>query len=67
MEPTYEELNGLWAAAIECEGIDGLATETLLALYDARMRKFSWRGKDECNMRFSLNRYLEHRGCDLRA
>lgn len=62
MEPTYDELNRLWTAAIECEGIGGASMETLRALYDARMKKFSWVGKEECNLRFALDGYLEHRG-----
>lgn len=66
-EPTYDELDRLWTAAIECEGIGGSSMETLHALYEARMRKFSWKGKDECNLRFSLNRYLKHRGYDTCA
>ena len=62
MEPTYEELNRLWTAAIECEGIGGSSMETLAALYEARMKKFSWVGKEECRLRFALDAYLEHRG-----
>lgn len=61
MEPTAEELNRLWTAAIECEGIGGSSMETLYELYEARMQKFTWVGP-ECSLRVAIDRYLEHRG-----
>lgn len=61
-EPTADELNSLWIAAIECAGIGGSSMETLHALYEARMKKFSWVGENECNLRLALDAYLEYRG-----
>lgn len=61
-EPTADELNSLWTAAIECEGIGGSSMETLHALYDARVKKFSWVGTYEIGLMFSLDNYLEYRG-----
>lgn len=61
-EPTSDELSRLWTAAIECEGIGGSSMETLYELYEARIKKFTWVGKRECDLRVALDRYLEHRG-----
>ncbi len=60
-EPTYDELNRLWTAAIECEGIGGASAQARQELIAARQKKFTWIGGRECNLRIAIDRYIEHR------
>jgi hypothetical protein len=61
-QPIYEDLQSLLTAAIECEGIGGSSMETLHALYEGRMKKSTWVGKEEIELRFALDSYLQYRG-----
>ena len=56
------DLNRLWTIAIECEHIGGSSMESLQNLYEARMNKFMWVGKNEHDLRFAIDAYLVHRG-----
>ena len=62
IEPTFDDINGLWKAAIACEEVVGASRATLANLYEARMKKFGWVGKEEGELRFAVDRYLEHWG-----
>lgn len=59
-QPTNQELNQAWTAAIECEGMAGIFSNLLLELRTLRDKRTTWYGKDENNLRYSLDKYLRH-------
>ena len=61
-EPSIDELNKLWTAAIECSDCIGASSQLLRDLYDARMKKHSWVGPKENQLRFALDSYLYANG-----
>ena len=61
-EPSIDELNKLWTAAIECSDCIGASSQLLRDLYDERMKKHSFVGKKECELRFALDAYLYDNG-----
>lgn len=59
-QPSNSELEQAWTAAIECEGLGGIHSNLLLDLRELRNKRTTWSGKDENNLRYSLDNYLRH-------
>lgn len=57
-QPTVEQLQRAWTRAIEMEEIPGARGETWQKLFLLREAKHTWVGKEENDLRFSLDSYL---------
>lgn len=60
-QPTYEDLMRAWNNAIVCQDIGGSRAETMQELIALRERKTTWFGKEENDLRCSLDAYLRDR------
>lgn len=58
LEPTADELQAAWTAAINAEGIPGAQAQAFQDLLAMRNRKWTWYGERENNLRFALDRYI---------
>lgn len=59
-QPTINDLNEAWTAAIECEDIGGAFGMNLLALRDIRNARVTWDGEYEESLRDAVDRYLAY-------
>jgi hypothetical protein len=60
-QPTIQEIQTAWTICIELEGIAGSQSQAKVDLKRIRDRKTTWVGKEENNLRFAIDRYLDGR------